>query len=48
MRQEGRPNSGWVLLDYGDVVVHIFTPDEREYYRLEDLWAAAPQVVRIQ
>ena len=48
IRQEGRPTSGWVLLDYGDVVVHIFAPDEREYYRLEDLWSAAPQVVRIQ
>jgi ribosome-associated protein len=48
IRQEGRPGSGWVLLDYGDVVVHIFAPDERAYYRLEDLWSAAPQVVRIQ
>jgi ribosome-associated protein len=48
IRQEGRPTSGWVLLDYGDVVVHIFTPEERGYYRLEDLWSSAAQVVRIQ
>src|SRR5437867_10933435 len=35
MRQEGAPSSGWVLLDYGDVVVHIFAPAERDYYQLE-------------
>jgi ribosome-associated protein len=47
-RQEGQPSSGWVLLDYGDVVAHIFAPAEREYYRLEDLWADASPVLRIQ
>ena len=40
--------SGWVLLDYSDVVIHIFGPEEREYFALERLWAQAPQVVRIQ
>lgn len=48
MRQEGKASSGWILLDYGDVVVHIFAPAEREYYRLEDLWADAAPVVRMQ
>jgi ribosome-associated protein len=48
LRQEGRPSSGWVLLDYGDVVAHIFAPAERAYYRLEDLWADAPPVLRLQ
>lgn len=47
-RQEGQSASGWVLLDYGDVVVHIFAPAERDYYRLEELWADAAAVVRVQ
>lgn len=46
--REGEPGSGWVLLDYGDVVVHLFAPAEREYYDLEGLWHAAVPVVRIQ
>lgn len=45
---EGAPESGWVLLDYGDVVVHVFAPPEREYYKLEQLWRQAPLVVRIK
>ena len=35
---DGTPESGWVLLDYGDVVVHLFEDDVREYYDLEGLW----------
>jgi ribosome-associated protein len=38
---EGLPTATWVLMDYGDVVVHIFMPDERSYYNLERLWADA-------
>ena len=44
---EGQASSRWVLLDYGSVIVHVFAPDEREYYGLERLWSNATQVVRI-
>jgi ribosome-associated protein len=44
---EGRANTRWVLLDYGSVIVHLFAPEEREYYGLERLWSNAAQVVRI-
>lgn len=46
--REGSPDNGWVLLDYGDVIVHIFGPMEREFYRLERLWSGAPTVVYLQ
>ena len=46
-RREGSSNSGWVLMDCSDVIVHIFGPEEREFFGLERLWARAPQVVRI-
>ena len=46
--REGTPDSGWMLLDYGDVVIHIFAPFEREYYQLDELWNAATPVLRIQ
>ncbi len=45
---EGTPASGWVLLDYNSVIVHLFSPALRDYYRLEKLWERAPVVVRIQ
>lgn len=45
---EGEVDSGWLLLDYGDVIVHIFSLAEREYYQLDRLWSKANQVVRIQ
>lgn len=44
--QEGTPDSGWMLLDFGDIIVHIFSPTQREYYRLEDLWGRTSPVVR--
>lgn len=46
--QEGTPDSGWVLLDYGDVIVHVFSATQREFYNLEGLWATATPVVRLQ
>jgi ribosome-associated protein len=41
-RVEGLPKGAWILMDYLDVVVHIFTPATREFYRLEALWGEAP------
>lgn len=44
---EGLSSARWVLLDYGSVIVHVFSPEEREYYGLERLWSGAAQVVRV-
>ncbi len=41
-RVEGLGHARWVLMDYLDVVVHVFTPETREFYRLEQLWGEAP------
>ncbi len=41
---EGYEASKWVVQDYGDLVVHVFDPDTRRYYALEDLWADAPRL----
>lgn len=46
--REGTPASHWVLLDYGSVIVHIFTPPEREYYGLEKHWGEAKTILRVQ
>ena len=43
-RIEGRRNSKWLLMDFGDIVVHIFGIDEREVYNLEKLWADMPKI----
>ena len=47
-RVEGNAEGGWILLDCGDLVVHIFHPRERDYYRLEEVWEEGRPVVRIQ
>jgi ribosome-associated protein len=44
-RVEGLREARWILMDYLDVIVHVFTPDAREYYRLEQLWGEAPKRV---
>jgi len=44
VRIDGYPEGRWVVIDYGDLVVHIFIDEIREYYNLEDLWSDAPQV----
>lgn len=47
-RVEGTPDSGWVLIDFSDAIVHLFAPEERDYYRLEELWAQGVSVVHMQ
>jgi len=46
--REGTPASHWVLIDFGSVIVHIFTPPERDYYGLEKHWAEARTILRVQ
>ena len=45
---EGSSDSGWILVDYNSVIVHLFDPEMRDFYRLEDLWKNARVVARIQ
>ena len=45
--REGAPESGWMLLDFGDVVIHIFGAEERQFYDLESAWEEATELVRI-
>jgi ribosome-associated protein len=46
--REGSTDSGWLLLDYTDVIIHIFSVEERDYYKLDNLWQNAKTVLRIQ
>ncbi len=48
IHHEGTADSGWLLIDYGDVIVHVFATEEREYYQLDKLWSQANLVLRIQ
>ncbi len=45
---EGIAAAGWVLIDFGDLIVHLFSPEKRNYYRLEDIWDEARVVLRMQ
>ena len=47
-RVEGSAPSGWMLVDFGDVIVHVFSVDQRAFYRLEDLWSEAQTLLAIQ
>ena len=44
---EGTPSDGWMALDFKHVLVHVFLPEKRDYYRLEEFWAAAPARVQM-
>jgi ribosome-associated protein len=45
---EGSPDGGWMLADFGDVIVHLFSPDQRSYYQLEELWEKGKILLRLQ
>jgi ribosome-associated protein len=47
-RIEGKPQDGWILVDFGDVILHLFSPDRRNYYRLEELWSQGKIVLHLQ
>ncbi len=47
-RKQGQARDGWVVVDYGDVVVHLFSPDQRKYYDLEELWGDGKVLLRVQ
>jgi ribosome-associated protein len=44
LQTEGRGEANWILQDYGEVIVHIFLPEEREFYNLEAFWGHAQQI----
>jgi ribosome-associated protein len=47
-RREGLARDGWVILDLGSVIVHLFSPDQRAYYKLEQLWSDGKVLLRLQ
>ncbi len=47
-RVEGEARGGWLIVDYGDVVVHLFSPDQRGYYNLEELWNEGKVLLKVQ
>jgi ribosome-associated protein len=47
-RVEGTPDAGWIVVDYGDVVVHVFDEELRRFYKLEDLWKEGKILLRVQ
>ncbi len=47
-KPEGSSRDGWVLVDYGNVILHLFSPEKRDYYRLEDLWGQGKVLLHLQ
>ena len=45
---EGQPRDGWLVVDLGDTVVHLFSPEQRDYYQLEELWEGGKVLVRLK
>lgn len=46
--KQGLSRDGWVVIDYGDVVVHLFSPDQRNFYNLEELWEDGKVLLKVQ
>jgi ribosome-associated protein len=48
VRSEGEPREGWILIDAGGIIVHLFSPEQRNYYKLEDLWSQGKILLHLQ
>jgi ribosome-associated protein len=47
-KKQGLARDGWVIADFGDVVLHLFSPDQRDFYQLEELWENGKVLLRLQ
>jgi ribosome-associated protein len=47
-KKQGLARDGWVIIDFGDVVVHLFSPDQRDFYKLEELWKDGKVLLRLK
>ena len=47
-KKEGLARDGWLVVDFGDIVVHLFSPDQRDFYQLEELWSDGKVLLRLQ
>lgn len=47
-RVEGSPDYGWLLADFGDIILHLFSPERRSYYRIEELWSQGKVLLHLQ
>lgn len=45
---EGIADDGWVLVDFGEIILHVFSPQRRDYYRLEELWSEGKTLLHVQ
>ncbi len=47
-KREGQPAEGWIIVDAGDVIIHLFSPEKREFYQIEQLWAQGKTLVHFR
>lgn len=48
VRTEGEAREGWLLIDAGEIIIHLFSPEQREYYKLEELWSQGKILLHLQ